>query len=76
LGSRVREEAPVYAYEDEDQSRSSGDLGIGTRVRHEKFGSGTILSLEPVEGDVKLVVRFASVGVKRLLARYANLQVI
>ena len=44
------------------------------RVRHATFGVGTVLSVEPADGDVKLVVRFAAVGTKRLLARYANLQ--
>ena len=71
--ARVREESPSYDYHDEDQSRS-GRLDIGMRVRHATFGVGTVLSIEPADGDVKLVVRFASVGTKRLLARYANLQ--
>jgi len=73
---RVREASPTYAYEDEDQSRSSsGQLGPGMRVRHPQFGPGTIVSVEPTGTDTKLVVRFASVGVKRLLANYAKLQV-
>ena len=44
------------------------------RVRHAQFGVGTVLSIEPTDGDVKLVVRFADVGAKRLLARYAKLK--
>jgi DNA helicase-2/ATP-dependent DNA helicase PcrA len=71
--ARVKEGAPAYAYEDEDQSRP-GHLEPGSRVRHEKFGLGTVVSVEPADGDLKLVVRFASVGVKRLLARYAKLE--
>jgi DNA helicase II / ATP-dependent DNA helicase PcrA len=70
---RTREKTPVYAYEDEDQSRSGG-LAAGMRVRHAQFGLGTVVSVEPVDGDVKVVVRFASVGVKRLLAKYAKLE--
>ena len=73
--SRVKEAAPSYAYEDEDQSRS-GHLAAGTRVRHEKFGVGTVVSVEPGDGDLKLVVRFASAGSKRLLARYAKLEIL
>ncbi len=73
--TRVREDAPGYAYEDEDQSRT-GHLAAGARVRHEKFGVGTVLSVEPADGDLKLVVRFAGVGSKRLLARYANLEIL
>jgi DNA helicase II / ATP-dependent DNA helicase PcrA len=72
---RAREAEPAYAYEDEDQSKS-GRLEIGARVRHAQFGVGTVLSVEPADADVKLVVRFATVGTKRLLARYAKLEVI
>ncbi len=60
-----------FAYEDEDQS---GELRLGMRVRHAQFGIGTILGLEGEGGDLKLAVRFASVGTKRLLAKYARLE--
>ena len=69
---RVREETPSYAYEDEDQSKSGG-LSVGMRVRHELFGVGTVVSMEPADGDAKLVVKFAGVGTKKLLAKYAKL---
>src|SRR4029434_248629 len=62
---RVREEPVVYAYEDEDQSLP-GEMREGARVRHPKFGVGTILSVEPLDDDVKLVVRFLSVGQQTL----------
>ena len=68
----VREESPTYRYEDEDQS-SSGGIRIGTRVRHPQFGVGTVLSIESGGEDAKLTVRFASVGVKKLMARFARL---
>jgi DNA helicase II / ATP-dependent DNA helicase PcrA len=74
-GDRVREATPTYKYEDEDQSRS-GSLEAGTRVRHAQFGVGTVMSVEPMDGDAKLVVKFPGVGVKRLLAKYAKLQVV
>ena len=74
-GGRVaREEPAPYAYEDEDQS-ASGGLRPGTRVRHPTFGTGTVLSVEPLEDDTKLVVRFSSVGQKTLRARFAKLEV-
>jgi ATP-dependent DNA helicase UvrD/PcrA len=70
---RVREEPVVYSYEDEDQSLP-GEMKQGTRVRHPKFGVGTILSVEPLDDDVKLVVRFLSVGQKTLRAKFAKLE--
>jgi DNA helicase II / ATP-dependent DNA helicase PcrA len=74
-GERLREPAPSYKYEDEDQSRT-GRLEAGTRVRHAQFGVGTVMSVEPLDGDAKLVVKFPGVGVKRLLAKYAKLEVV
>jgi len=71
---RVREERPPYAYEDEDQSLPDG-LRPGARVRHPKFGEGTVISMEPLDDDTKLVVRFTSVGQKTLRAKFAKLEV-
>ena len=70
---KVREEPASYAYEDEDQS-APGGLKPGLRVRHPMFGEGTVLSVEPLDGDTKLVVRFSSVGQKTLRAKFAKLE--
>ncbi len=72
-GSRTREVEPSYAYEDEDQS-SGMTLRPGSRVRHTTFGVGNVISVEPVDDDLKLVVRFATAGIKTLRAKYARLQ--
>jgi DNA helicase II / ATP-dependent DNA helicase PcrA len=72
-GGRTRDEAAVYAYEDEDQS-SGMSLKLGMRVRHPQFGIGTVLSIEPLDDDTKLVVRFSAVGQKTLRAKYARLE--
>ena len=50
-------------------------LKPGLRVRHPQFGLGTILSVEPLDDDTKLVVRFSSVGQKTLRAKFAKLEV-
>jgi hypothetical protein len=42
-------------------------------VRHAQFGVGTVVSVEDLEDDQKLVVKFA-IGAKTLRARYAKLQ--
>ena len=73
-GRRAREEHAPYAYEDEDQSVPGG-LRPGVRVRHPKFGEGTVLSIEPLDDDTKLVVRFTLVGQKTLRAKFAKLEV-
>jgi DNA helicase-2/ATP-dependent DNA helicase PcrA len=73
FGPKPREE-PAYSYEDEDQSSLVG-LRLGAKVRHPQFGVGTILSVEELADDVKLVVRF-SVGPKTLRAKYAKLEMV
>jgi len=76
-GSRVpspQHADPLYKPEDEDQSAPASGLRLGMRVRHPQFGVGTVLAIEDHGDDVKLTVRFASVGAKRLLGRYAKLE--
>jgi DNA helicase-2/ATP-dependent DNA helicase PcrA len=68
-------EEPSYSYEDEDQSTPLFGLKLGARVRHPQFGVGTVLSLENLADDLKLVVRF-SVGPKTLRAKYAKLELV
>jgi DNA helicase-2/ATP-dependent DNA helicase PcrA len=70
---RSRDEQPAYAYEDEDQSTGTA-LHAGMKVRHQQFGVGTVLSVEALDGDFRLVVRFNDVGRKTLRARFARLE--
>jgi DNA helicase-2/ATP-dependent DNA helicase PcrA len=72
-GGKVREEEPTYAYEDEDQSTGLS-LKPGMRVRHAQFGVGSVISVEALTDDTKLVVRFSGVGLKTLRARFARLE--
>ncbi len=72
-GTRSRDEQPAYSYEDEDQSTGT-TLRPGMNVRHQQFGLGTVLSVEALDDDFRLVVRFNAVGRKTLRARYARLE--
>jgi DNA helicase-2/ATP-dependent DNA helicase PcrA len=72
-GGRTREATPAYAYEDEDQS-SGLALRPGQRVRHAQFGVGNVISVEPLDGDAKVVVRFSTAGLKTLRAKFARLE--
>ena len=71
---KPREDAapPPFRYEEEDQS-SSPTLRPGARVRHAQFGLGTVVSVERLDDDARLVVRF-SIGQKTLRARFAKLE--
>ena len=63
----------TFDYAKEDQSSTVG-VRSGMRVRHKQFGIGTVIGVEDQGDDVKVTVRFLSVGTKKLLARYAGLE--
>ncbi len=48
----------------------------GVRVFHKKFGEGTINLVEPEGEDLKVDINFDKAGHKRLMARFANLEII
>jgi DNA helicase-2/ATP-dependent DNA helicase PcrA len=68
----VRETVTTYAYEDEDQSYGMA-LKLGMQVRHPTFGVGSVVSIEPLQDDVKVGVRFTA-GLKTLRAKFAKLE--
>ena len=71
-----REDAPTapYKYEDEDQSSDGSRPRPGQKVRHAQFGVGTVRDVDGKGDDMKLTVHFATVGTKKLIAKYARLQ--
>lgn len=48
----------------------------GTKVYHKKFGEGTINYVEPEGDDLKVDINFDKFGHKRLMAKFANLEII
>ena len=48
----------------------------GVRVYHKKFGEGTITKTEQEGDDLKVDIEFDKVGHKRLMAKYAGLEII
>jgi DNA helicase II / ATP-dependent DNA helicase PcrA len=73
--SRVRDREESFDYEREDQSVAGG-LRSGAKVRHGQFGVGTVLSVEQLDDDMKVIVRFVTVGTKTLRAKYAKLEMV
>lgn len=49
---------------------------VGQRVYHKKFGEGTITKLEQEGNDIKVDLEFDKVGHKRLMAKFAGLEII
>ena len=52
------------------------NLNVGNIVMHERFGKGQIVNIEGVGADKKAEIRFDVGGLKKLLLRFAKLQVI
>ncbi|PKG52615.1 MULTISPECIES: ATP-dependent helicase [Olleya] len=53
-----------------------GELAVGNIVKHLKFGRGDVLSIEGKGADVKAEINFQFGGKKKLLLRFAKLQLI
>lgn len=49
---------------------------VGQRVYHKKFGEGTITKLEQEGNDIKVDLEFDKAGHKRLMAKFAGLEII
>lgn len=73
MGSR---RSSAYSH---DFGQSQGDAGAagafsaGDAVRHNTFGTGVVLSAQPMGSDVLLEVAFEKAGTKKLMAKFAKL---
>ena len=52
------------------------DMRRGKPSCHKKFGEGTISNVEPEGDDLKVDIQFDKVGHKRLMAKFAKLEII
>ena len=53
---------------------SSLDYNVGDRVRHKKFGEGTVADIKDGAKDYEVTVDFDSAGTRRLFASFAKLE--
>ena len=82
--SRPAREAPPWAAAALAASASAAppapaglaEFRPGVRVRHPLFGVGTVLRREGGGDDLKLTVSFPGVGAKKLVARFAGLELV
>jgi len=80
-----RTERLAWARERPVVAAASGDVPVlddkgairpGVKVRHPLFGVGTVLRREGDGDDFKVTVSFPGVGAKKLVARYAGLELV
>ncbi|WP_140921404.1 DNA helicase II [Limnobaculum xujianqingii] len=57
-------------------SQNDSGYKLGQRVRHPKFGEGTIINLEGSGEHARLQIAFQGEGIKWLVASYARLEVL
>lgn len=51
-------------------------VGVNDRIRHERFGIGTIIKIEGEGDNTKASVEFDNVGTKQLLLKYAKFEIL
>ena len=64
---------PVVQRDDAAPAAACG-YAVGDRVEHPKFGAGTVVRIESLTTDHKVVVDFGGYGQKTLLAKFAKLR--
>jgi DNA helicase-2/ATP-dependent DNA helicase PcrA len=64
---------PASAATSTKPRKPSSKWTSGTRVKHAKYGFGTVLRVEGEGDDMKLTVSFVNHGLKKMIARYAEL---
>ena len=56
------------------KNTQGASYNIGDTVRHSAFGTGLIISAQPMGNDTLLEIAFDKVGTKKLMANYAKLK--
>ncbi len=67
---------PKHNFDTEKKQPAAQVIKAGSRVRHNFFGEGEIVSAEEMGGDVLYEIHFDNGNVKKLLGTYARLTVI
>lgn len=79
-GEKTFKEKPFYrevnfaTFSAAKNNGASFDFVPGDRVRHKKFGDGTISEAQAVGNDMRLKIVFDNFGEKNLMAVYAKLE--
>ena len=77
--TNVRRLKPVSSNGSSSVSSSNlpdSKLNVGNMVMHERFGKGEVLNIEGVGADKKAEIKFDVGGIKKLLLRFARLDVL
>ena len=73
-GQSAKPVSPAFGKAFTVQKPAALDYSVGDRVRHIKFGEGTVLSVKDGTKDFEVSVNFDTAGVKKMFASFARLQ--
>jgi DNA helicase II / ATP-dependent DNA helicase PcrA len=73
---KLRRLKPVTSDTDKNFSAADANLNVGTLVEHVRFGKGKITKIEGTGADTKAEIDFENGGLKKLLLRFAKLNVL
>ena len=73
---KLRRIKPVTSDSDKNFSAKEANLAEGTKVEHVRFGKGKIVKIEGKGADTKAEIIFDNGGLKKLLLRFAKLNVL
>ncbi|GEQ86596.1 DNA helicase [Patiriisocius marinistellae] len=73
---KLRRLKPVTSSADKNFDPAAANLNVGTFVEHVRFGKGRINKIEGVGADTKAEINFENGGLKKLLLRFAKLNVL
>lgn len=74
--ANIRKLKPVSGSAPSNANLFDSKLTVGNIVMHERFGKGQIVNLEGIGADRKAEIKFEVGGIKKLLLRFAKLDVI
>ncbi|WDO12255.1 UvrD-helicase domain-containing protein [Flavobacterium sp. WW92] len=74
--SSIRRLKPVSSNASSGAPVSDSKLNVGNVVMHERFGKGQVLNIEGAGADKKAEIKFEVGGIKKLLLRFAKLDVL
>jgi DNA helicase-2/ATP-dependent DNA helicase PcrA len=73
---KLRKIKPTSVQPAAESATLYADLSVGVKVNHERFGKGVVQSIEGIGVNKKAEIQFESGGIKKLLLKFAKLQII